>query len=84
MLAKIGSCTKRHREQIDPRYDAAAKYLAGNSVGLNLLKDYHAFWLGTMDSLDQDSNETKGAYERRMAERKAALRDKGNRLLLEK
>ena len=84
MLSTTRSCTKRFREKVDPRYDAAAQHLAANRDGLNLLKDYHAFWHGTMDSLDPSPNETENAYKRRLADRQTVLRDKRNRLLLEK
>ncbi|MFH1043719.1 MAG: hypothetical protein V1796_01360 [Pseudomonadota bacterium] len=84
MLKKINSRKEWHREQIDPLYAAAARHLAGNIDGMNLLKDFHAFWLGTLDSFPPRLDETENAYKRRVADRKAALHDKEIRLLLEK
>lgn len=80
----ISSGARSYREEIDRFYQAAATSLATKGDAANLLKDYQAFWIGTLGNVSQTPNETKGAYERRIAERKSLLEDKGNRLKLEK
>jgi hypothetical protein len=84
MLSVIDNKVKSFRENIEPRFQAAAREMAGNKDALNVLKDYHAYWIGTLESLMQEPNESDGAFKRRVAERKSMLGDKRNRLLLEK
>jgi len=84
MLSAIKNNVTSYRENIEPRFQAAARHLAGNKDALNVLKDYHAYWIGTLEGLMQEPSESEGAFKRRVAERQSALDDKRNRLLLEK